>query len=195
MPDTTAVADELRDLRVLMNGLRMRLTSSEKELATLSSQGDIASRFDDISFRLASLERASIAFAAAPAPPVPGDGRFRVEMRGLDQRMEQLEAAARENRDAVLMQFERLASRLQWRLQQLELESTDAGYSTKASSTKASSPPSARRPDQERRLGPRTCADEAARRLLHMAARVARPGPPRLPHARRGTRSTERQKR
>ena len=144
MPDTTAVADELRDLRVLMNGLRMRLTSSEKELATLASQGDIASRFDDISLRLASLERASIAFAAAPAPPVPGDGRFRVEMRGLDQRMEQLEAAARENRDAVLMQFERLASRLQWRLQQLELESTDAGYSTKASSTKASPPSRAR---------------------------------------------------
>ncbi len=134
-PDTAAVADELQDLRVLINGLRMRVTSSEKELATLSSQEDIVSRFDDISLRLASLERASIAYAAAPARPVPGDGRFRVEMRGLDQRMEQLEAAARENRDAVLAQFERLASRLQWRLQQLELESTDAGYSTKAAPT------------------------------------------------------------
>ena len=134
-PDTAAVADELQDLRVLINGLRMRVTSSEKELATLSSQGDIVSRFDDISLRLASLERASIAYAAAPVRPVPGDGRFRVEMRGLDQRMEQLEAAARENRDAVLAQFERLASRLQWRLQQLELESTDAGYSTKAAPT------------------------------------------------------------
>jgi hypothetical protein len=114
-----------------MNGLRMRLTSSEKEIAALSSPGDIVTRLDDISLRLASLERSSSAFAPAPGP-VPGDGRFRVELRGLELKMEQLESAARENRDAVLMQFERLASRLQWRLQQLELESADAGYSTKA---------------------------------------------------------------
>jgi chromosome segregation ATPase len=128
--DSPVLADELRDLRVLMNGLRMRLTSSEKELAVLSSHGDIASRLDDLGLRLASLER-SVAYATSS--PVPGDGRFRVELRGLDQRMEQLEAAARENRDAVLMQFERLATRLQYRLQQLEEESVDAGYSTKAS--------------------------------------------------------------
>ncbi len=129
--DSPAEAQELRDLRVLMNGLRMRLTSSEKEIAALSSSGDIVSRLDDIGLRLASLERSSSTFAAAPAP-APGDGRFRVELRGMEQKMEQLEAAARENREAVLMQFERLASRLQWRLQQLELESADAGYSTKA---------------------------------------------------------------
>ena len=134
-PDAPAVAEELRDLRVLMNGLRMRLTSNEKELDALSSRGDVVSRLDDIALRLASLERSAATYAAVPAPVVPGDGRFRVEMRGLDQRMEQLESAARENRDAVLAQFERLASRLQWRLQQLELESTDAGYSTKATPT------------------------------------------------------------
>jgi chromosome segregation ATPase len=128
--DSPAETQELRDVRVLMNGLRMRLTSSEKEIAALSSSGDIAPRLDDIGLRLASLERSS-SFGNAPAP-APGDGRFRVELRGLEQKMEQLEAGARENRDAVLMQFERLASRLQWRLQQLELESVDAGYSTKA---------------------------------------------------------------
>lgn len=129
--DSPAEAQELRDIRVLMNGLRMRLTSSEKEIAALSSPGDIVTRLDNISLRLASLERSGSAFAPAPGP-VPGDGRFRVELRGLELKMEQLESAARENRDAVLMQFERLASRLQWRLQQLELESADAGYSTKA---------------------------------------------------------------
>jgi uncharacterized phage infection (PIP) family protein YhgE len=128
---SAAEAEELRDIRVLMNGLRMRLASSEKELAALSNSGDVVSRLDDISLRLGSLERSNATFQSAPAP-VPGDGRFRVELRGLELRMEQLEAAARENRDAVLMQFERLASRLQWRLQQLELESADAGYSTKA---------------------------------------------------------------
>ena len=120
--------EELRDLRVLINGLRMRLASSEKELAALTSSGDVSARLDDFSLRLGSLERSSIAAVAAAAPPVPGDGRFRVELRALDQRMQQLDEAARENRDAVLMQFERLASRLQWRLQQLEMESADAAY-------------------------------------------------------------------
>jgi len=47
--------------------------------------------------------------------------------------MQELELSARENRDAVLTQFERLASRLQWRLQQLELETSDAGYAPAAS--------------------------------------------------------------
>jgi chromosome segregation ATPase len=116
--------DELRDIRVLINGLRMRLASSEKELAALSGSGDVVPRLDDVSVRLALLERAA---ASVPAhAPAPGDGRFLVEIRGLEQRMQGLESAAQENRDAVLTQFERLASRLQWRLQQLELETSDA---------------------------------------------------------------------
>jgi chromosome segregation ATPase len=122
--------DELRDIRVLINGLRMRLASSEKELAALSGSGDVVSRLDDMSLRLGLLERTA---AAAPvAEPTPGDGRFRVELRGIEQRMQSIESAAQESRDAVLTQFERLASRLQWRLQQLELESADAEHSTKA---------------------------------------------------------------
>jgi chromosome segregation ATPase len=122
--------DELRDIRVLINGLRMRLASSEKELAALSGSGDVVSRLDDISLRLGLLERA--ATAAPVHEPTPGDGRFRVELRGIEQRMQSIESSAQESRDAVLTQFERLASRLQWRLQQLEHESSDAEHSTKA---------------------------------------------------------------
>ncbi len=124
--------DELRDIRVLINGLRMRLAASEKELAALSGSGDVVPRLDDLSVRLALVERT--AAAAPPQAPTPGDGRFRVELRGLEQRMMSIESSAQENRDAVLTQFERLASRLQWRLQQLELETSDAEHSTKAPS-------------------------------------------------------------
>ena len=48
------------------------------------------------------------------------EGRYRLELRALELRMEHAEAAARENRDAVLVQLERLASRIEWRLQRLE---------------------------------------------------------------------------
>ena len=43
--------------------------------------------------------------------------------------MEHAEAAARENREAVLVQLERLASRIEWRLQRIEAGSagTPAG--------------------------------------------------------------------
>jgi chromosome segregation ATPase len=126
---STEEVEELRDLRVLINGLRMRLASSEKELAALSSGGDISARLDELGVRLSALERTSIAAAAlTAAPAAPGDGRFRVELRGLEQKMQILEDSARENREAVLLQFERLASRLQWRVQQLEMDSADAAY-------------------------------------------------------------------
>ena len=45
-----------------------------------------------------------------------------MELRALELRMEHAEAAAREHREAVLMQLERLASRIEWRLQRLEPE-------------------------------------------------------------------------
>jgi hypothetical protein len=48
------------------------------------------------------------------------DGRMRHELRGLELRMEHAEDATRENREAVLTQLERLASRIEWRLQRLE---------------------------------------------------------------------------
>jgi hypothetical protein len=73
-----------------------------------------------IASRIASLEERP---APPTAPPsLPGDGRFRVELRALDLRMQHAEAAARENREAVLVQLERLASRVEWRLQRLEGE-------------------------------------------------------------------------
>ncbi len=52
--------------------------------------------------------------------PIAGEGRFRVELRALELRLEQAEEAARESREAVLTQLERLASRVEWRLQRLE---------------------------------------------------------------------------
>jgi hypothetical protein len=55
---------------------------------------------------------------------VASGGRFRLEIRALELRLEHAEAAARENREAVLLQLERLASRIEWRLHRLETVET-----------------------------------------------------------------------
>jgi chromosome segregation ATPase len=123
--ETDRDAGEMGRLRVLVDGVRMRLASSEKELAALAGSHEVVARLDELTWRLDSLENAGVGPASSLLPPVAGDGRFRVELRGLELRMEHAEAAARENREAVLTQLERLASRIEWRLQRLE--SANAG--------------------------------------------------------------------
>lgn len=111
-------AEEIGRLRVLLDGLRMRVARSEKELAALAVPDDLAARLDDLAGRLDSLEQGR----DAPLAPIPGDGRFRLELRGLELRLRHLESASSESREAVLTQLERLASRMEWRLHRLEAE-------------------------------------------------------------------------
>jgi chromosome segregation ATPase len=120
---TAASEGEVAQLRATVEGLRVRLASSEKELAALVGTRDTGARLNELTRRLESLERAPVVLAgAADGGPLPGDGRFRLELRALELRMEHAEAAARENREAVLVQLERLAARIDWRFQRLEAE-------------------------------------------------------------------------
>jgi uncharacterized coiled-coil protein SlyX len=68
---------------------------------------ELAAGLDALTARLASLEKRE-----TTAPDDVGDGRFRVELRSLGLRMEHAEAGAREDREAVLVELEHLASRL-----------------------------------------------------------------------------------
>ena len=90
-------AGEMGKLRVLVDGIRMRLASNEKELGALAGSREVVARLDELTC-------------------------------GLELRMEHAEAAARENREAVLMQLERLASRIEWRLQRLEAPPAGAPF-------------------------------------------------------------------
>jgi chromosome segregation ATPase len=117
--------DGLAQLRVAVEGMRMRLASNEQELAALVGTRDAGARLDELTRRLESLERAPGVVPAAGSAgdaAVPGDGRFRLELRALEFRIEHAEAAARDNREAVLVQLERLAARIEWRFQRLEEE-------------------------------------------------------------------------
>ena len=128
-PESASAEREIWRLRDLVDGLRTRTAASEQKLAALAGSREVDARLDELTWRLDSLEQGgSMAGAPASALPVPGEGRFRLELRGLELRMEHAEAAARENREAVLMQLERLASRIEWRLQRLETVETGAAY-------------------------------------------------------------------
>lgn len=117
--EARAGREEVGELRALVDGLRMRLASSERELAAVAGSRDVLARLDELTRRVDSVEVGPSRSLPEPVG-APGEGRFRVELRSLELRMEHAEAAARENREAVLTQLERLASRIDWRLRQLE---------------------------------------------------------------------------
>jgi chromosome segregation protein len=122
-PGPDASEGEVTQLRVMIEGIRMRLASSEQEVAALVGTRDATTRLDELTRRLESLERAPVVVAGrGDGAALPGDGRFRLELRALELRMEHAEAAARENREAVLVQLERLAARIDWRFKRLEEE-------------------------------------------------------------------------
>jgi chromosome segregation ATPase len=116
--------EDVGELRGHVDELRTRLASAENALAAQARPHDVGAQLDELVSRVSSLEEGGTV-AAAPAAAA-GDGRFRVELRALDLRMQHAEAAARENREAVLLQLERLASRIEWRLQRLEAEEDDS---------------------------------------------------------------------
>jgi len=112
---------EVAQLQVVDDGLRMRLAASEQTLAAVVGSHRDGTRLDELSRRVDSVETPDMAIAASTGSgPVAGDGRFRLELRALALRMEHGEAAARESRETVLVQLERLATQNDWRLQRLE---------------------------------------------------------------------------
>jgi chromosome segregation ATPase len=119
--------EQVDRLQAQLDGMRMRLASTEKELATRSAPRDGAARLDELTSRLNALEAIGLARPASSTSLV-GDGRFRVEVRALELRLEHAEVTARESREAILVQLERLAERIESRFQRLEVDEPDAGH-------------------------------------------------------------------
>jgi chromosome segregation ATPase len=111
--------EEISSVRAAIDALVTRISSNEEDLAAVAEAPLIVARLDDLAQRLETLEREKSVPAVAPEP-VLGDGRFRVEIRALELRIDHAEETARESREAVLVQLERLASRIDMRLDRLE---------------------------------------------------------------------------
>lgn len=117
---SAASAAESERLDERLGELAARVATGERELTTISSR-DLVGHLDALAGRIDTMERKE-AERANSLEPLAGEGRLRVEVRALELRVEHAEAAARESRDAVLGQIERLASRIESRLHRLESE-------------------------------------------------------------------------
>ncbi len=80
---------------------------------------------DDLSRRLEVVEHGPHGVFSSADGPIAGDGRFRLELRALELRLEQAEIAALEGRDAVLGQLARMASQGELRPVRDEVEGED----------------------------------------------------------------------
>ncbi len=112
--------DEVIRMRVLIEELQMRVSANEHQVTALHSASTHPSRLDEIVDRLEAVERTAQGVFSPSSGPVAGDGRFRLELRSFELRLEQAAASGQEEREALLAQWERMASRLEWRLQRLE---------------------------------------------------------------------------
>lgn len=131
---------ELDRLRVGVEGLRMRLAYHEKTVSDLAGSRGVAQRLDELTARLdhlAAIVAAGPALAGnetgmaalgsagvSPRTHVPGP-----ETAGLMTRLEEAERLRSQNRDKMLEQMEKIASRMDWRLQRLEAAGVGADES------------------------------------------------------------------
>ncbi len=120
--------DEVIRMRVLVEELQMRISANEHQVTTLRSASPLPSRLDEIVDRLEAVERTTQGVFAPSSGPVTGDGRFRLELRSLELRLEQAAASAQEEREVLLAQLERMASRLEWRLKRLEAKGAELAH-------------------------------------------------------------------
>jgi chromosome segregation ATPase len=122
---SSSEAEETRRLRELVEQHARRLAAGEAELVVLGDSFRALARLDELDRRLETVERRTTEDALQP---VAGEGRFRVEMRALELSIEHALTSAREEREAILTQFERLASRVESRLQRLESSEPGVAY-------------------------------------------------------------------
>ena len=87
------------------SSLEARFEEVERRLARTAE-------LDDLALRLDAVEHGAHGVFSPAEGPVVGDGRFRLELRALELRLEQAESTALETRAALLAQLERIASHI-----------------------------------------------------------------------------------
>jgi hypothetical protein len=127
---------ELDRLRIGVEGLRMRLAYHEKTVADLAGSRGVVQRLDELSARLEQLAAIVAAGPVAAGPVAAGSAGAAPPMQiatpetsTLLSRLEEAERLRGQNREKMLEQMEKIASRMDWRLQRLEAAGVGADAS------------------------------------------------------------------
>jgi hypothetical protein len=121
---------ELDRLRIGVEGLRMRLAYHEKTVSDLAGSRGVMHRLDELSARLDQL--AAIVAAGQTSVPTWSAGAPRMQLpefdtAGLISRLDEAERLRNESREKMLEQMEKIAARMDWRLQALEATDVAVG--------------------------------------------------------------------
>ena len=111
---------EIDRLRIGVEGLRMRLAYHEKTVNDLAGSRGVVQRLDELSARLDQLAAVVASGTGQGAGAVSRVQVAPPETAGLLSRLEEAERMRSQNREKMLEQMEKIASRMDWRLQRLE---------------------------------------------------------------------------
>ena len=134
-PDSDAEPEhtpqELDRLRIGVEGLRMRLAYHEKTVSDLAGSKGVVQRLDELGTRLDQLSAIVMAQQGGELPP-PGPGQPLpaaplVETSGILNRLDEADRLRAQSREKMLEQMEKIATRLDWRLQRLEAAGVAVG--------------------------------------------------------------------
>ena len=122
---------ELDRLRIGVEGLRMRLAYHEKTVSDLAGSKGVVERLDELGTRLDQLsaivmaQHSGVLPAAGTARPMPAVPF--VETSGIFGRLDEADRLRTQSREKMLEQMEKIASRMDWRLQRLEAAGVTVG--------------------------------------------------------------------
>jgi len=122
---------EIDRLRIGVEGLRMRLAYHEKTVSDLAGSKGVVQRLDELGAQLDQLSAIVMAQQSGALLP-PGHGQAMpvapfAETSGILGRLDEADRRRSQSREKMLEQMERIATRMDWRLQRLEAAGEPVG--------------------------------------------------------------------
>ncbi len=127
---------ELERLRIGVEGLRMRLAYHEKTVSDLAGSKGVVQRLDELSARLDQLSAIVMAQQSGDLPPAVEGQLVAVaplaQTSGILSRLDEADRLRAQGREKMLEQMEKIATRMDWRLQRLEAAGVPVGSGVEA---------------------------------------------------------------